>query len=80
MPHGGQSYCIQTGRVRHIHPSLLPEAHPAPWEAAQRGDLVRFFSINQGNEKNTDGIYSLRERWKLIARKGEGVGINVNYI
>lgn len=37
------------------------------------------FVFNQGNEKITDGRYSLRGCLNAVARKGEDVGINVNY-
>lgn len=37
------------------------------------------FVFNQGNEKITDGRYSLRRCLNAVTRKGEGVGINVNY-
>jgi len=51
------------------------------WEAAQRGYLTNLFIyvfLNHGEGNNTDGRYSPRGPWKVIARKGEDVEINDN--
>lgn len=69
----GQSFCNQTGSAVHICMS------PGCWQAAHRVPSDEIFFFNQGNEKTTDGRYSLRGCLNPVARKGEGVGTNVSY-